>query len=113
MNAQGSASAFRKNLKISAGLCRLHNAERVLLSGHGQFHRVVTCNLQEDSGVRTAFVRLSGGMQKSRPKSQTGRNMLFIADGMAKNLQRLLMLRVHLDVSQRREVIPSLDSIQM
>src|SRR5579872_1417997 len=113
MHAQSTPSAIRQHLEVAARLRRFYDAKRVLLSRHRQFHRVVARDLQKDSGIRTTLVSLSGRMQKTRTESQACRYMFFIANCMAHRLQTLLVLRIHLDISQYREIIPGMDAVQM
>src|SRR4029077_3999718 len=92
MHAQGAAAALGQYLEITASLCRLHGAERVLLSGHGQVVGVVTRQLQEHTGIGAALVGLSSGVQKARTKAEAGGDVLPVAHGVPDRLQLLLVL---------------------
>jgi hypothetical protein len=60
MHPQNTPLAFRKNLKITTRLRCFHYAECVFLTWHRQVHCVIAGDLQEDPGVGSAFVSLSG-----------------------------------------------------
>ena len=62
-------------------------------------------SLQNDPAVGAAFVRLTGGMKKSRTKLQAGGHSFFVTQGVSQFLQEHLMLGVHLDVSQQRKIV--------
>src|SRR5215468_8146240 len=113
MDSQGSAPAFRQNLKVSTRLCCFHDAERVLLAGNGQVVRVLASQLQKHSCVRASLVRLSGRVQEAWPEAETGRHMLFVADGMANGLQLLLVCIAHLDIADNRKVVPRFQPPEM
>ena len=79
MDPQSAPPAIGQNLKISARLRRLHDAESVFLSGHRQVDRIVAGDLQEHSRIRPAFVRLSRRVQEARAEAETGRNAFLVA----------------------------------
>src|SRR5579872_73218 len=60
VHSQCASSALRQHLEVPARLRRLYDAERIFLSGHWQFHRIVARDLQKHSRVRTTFVSLPG-----------------------------------------------------
>ena len=76
VHTQCPTSSLCQYLEVTASLCGFYDAEGIFLSRHRQFHRVVAGDLQKHSGIRTALVRLSGGVQKSRTKSQAGSDVL-------------------------------------
>src|ERR1700723_2469317 len=113
MYAQGAAVAVSQNLEIATSLCGFHNAERVLLAGHGQVRGIVTGDLQKHAGVRPAFVSLTRGMQESWTKSETGRDFLVISDRMANLLQLSLMRVIPFDIGEQAEIISRPQPIQV
>src|SRR5215470_2323611 len=52
-------------------------------------------------------------MEEPRAESEAGGHMLPVSHRMPDRLQLLLVIFVHLDVSQKREVIAGLDPVQM
>src|ERR1700722_1731069 len=98
MHPQSTAVAVSQHLEIATSLRRFHNAECVFLAGYGKVRGVVAGNLQKYSGVRSALVRLSGGMQKPGTKSEAGRDFFLVPDRMTDFLQLRLMCIVALDV---------------
>src|SRR5581483_10904374 len=58
VDAQRAAPALGQHLEVAARLRRLDDAKRVALPRHSQIHRVVTGDLQEDSSIGPALVRL-------------------------------------------------------
>ena len=113
MNSQRPPSALRQHLKVAACLRRFHHSECVFLSRHRKFDRIVASDLQEYARVRTAFISLSSRVQKTRAEPQARCHALVVADRMPQHLQHLLMLRIHLDVAEHREVIAGLDARQV
>ena len=113
MNAQGPATAVGQNLEISTGLGCFHDAESVFLVGHWQIGGIIAGDLQEDAGVRAAFVGLSGGMQEARAKAEASGGVLFIAHGMTKLLKFGFVRGVIWMKAEQREVVASADAIEM
>ena len=113
MNPQGAPSAVCQYLKIPPRLCRFHDSKRVFLSRYRQLHRIVTSDLQKYARVWASFVSLSGRVQKSRTEAQTRCHPLLVAHEMSQDLQTLLVLGIHLDVAEDREIVPSLNARQM
>src|SRR5579871_151166 len=109
VDSQRPAVSLGEHFEISARLRRLHHAERELLPRYRKVGRIVTGNLQKYPCVRSAFVCLSRRVQEARSESQTCRHALFVAYGFADCLQRPIMHLVHLDVSEQRKIIASLD----
>ena len=62
MNAQRTASAFRKNGKIATSLRCLYNTECVLLIGNLQVGGVIASDLEKHAAVWATLVGLSRGM---------------------------------------------------
>src|SRR5215469_6289602 len=60
MHPQNTPLAIRQDLEVASCLRRLDHSERVLLTWHRQIHCVIAGDLQEDPGVGSAFVSLSG-----------------------------------------------------
>src|SRR3979411_2863589 len=72
MHPQSAASPLGQHLEVSARLRCLDNPKGVFLTWHRHIECIVACDLQKDSGIRPALVRLSSRVQKARPKAQTG-----------------------------------------
>src|SRR6476659_606534 len=100
MHAQSATAAFVQNLKIAAGLRGFDDAKSIFLIRHRQIIRIIAGYLEKDPAVWSAFIRLSGLVQESRPESQTSRYALLVADNGARLLQQLLVLVIHLDISE-------------
>src|ERR1700731_4699974 len=113
MDSQGAAAAFCQHGEIAAGLRGFYYAERVLLAWHREIHFVVTGDLQEDAGIGAAFVRLAGGVEKTRPEAEDGGNLFCVADRVTNALERGFVLIVHGDVAENAEVIASIDAVEM
>ena len=113
MYSQGAAAAFGEHLEVSPSLRRLDHAKRVFLAGHRQVSSVVASQLQNHPAVGATFVRLTGGMKKSRTKLQAGGHSLFVTQNVAQFLQEHLMLGVHLDVSQQRKIVAGTRTFNM
>jgi hypothetical protein len=113
MNAQGPPVAVGEDLEIPASLGRFHDAERIFLAGHGKIGSIVAGDLQEDAGIRAAFIGLPGGMEKSRAEAEAGGNTLLVANGVAKRLQLPFVRIVPLDVAKDGEIIAGTDAAQM
>src|SRR5690348_9109501 len=113
MNMQGPAPALAKNLQIAAGLRRLYHSECVLLPGNRDIPGIVAGDLQEDAGIRPAFVRLSRGVQEARSETQDSSDLPGVANLSARGLQRFFMRGVHLDVGQHSEVIAGAERVQV
>src|ERR1700724_1228389 len=99
MPTQSAPLPVCQHLEIAACLRRFYDSECVLLSRYGKIMRIVASNLQENPGIRAAFVSLSGGMQKARSKAQTSCYVLLITDRMAHRLQSFFVRAVHFDIS--------------
>src|ERR1700743_3199011 len=100
-------------MKIATSLGCLHNAEGIFLLRYGQIIGVIAGNLQKDSGVGTAFVSLSGGVQKARAKTKTRSYMLAVTYCMADQLKLLFMVGIHLNVAKQGKIIASAKLIEM
>ena len=59
MNPQDAAVSPGKDLEVSTGLRRLHNAEGVLLLQYGDIMMVIAGELEENTCIRTALVHLA------------------------------------------------------
>src|SRR5882672_11472964 len=105
MGTQGTAAAFGKNGKIAAGLPRLHDSKRVLLSRNRQVLGVVAGNLQENAAIRAAFIGLSRRMQEARAKAENCGHFFLVAHGMPHALQSCFICRIHGDVAEHGEII--------
>src|SRR5690349_19926164 len=105
MNAKCAAATFGEDVEVTTGLRGFYNAEGVLLSRHVEIGSIVTSDLEEDAAVGTAFVGLTGGMQKARAEAETSGEFRFVADDVAKFLERLFVFCVHWDVAENGEVV--------
>src|SRR5579864_3914898 len=113
MHPKRASSSLRQDLEIPPSLRRLYDAESVLLTRNGQFHSIVTSDLQEHTRIRPAFVSLPRGMQESRPESEARGDVLRIANGVTQRLQVLLVLGIHLYVSKHREIIACMNAAEV
>src|SRR5437899_1705152 len=113
MYSESTTAAFREDLKIAERLCCLHHAETVFLAGNWQINGIITRHLQEHAGVGAALVGLSRGVQEARTKAETGSHMPFVANVMARDLERSFMSAVHLNVSQKSEVVAGSELTEM
>src|SRR5260370_16422028 len=82
MPKQGAAPAIGEDLEISAGLCGLHYAEGVFLAGNRYVVGVVAGDLEEYTGVGSAFVGLTGRVQKTRAEAEAARDRPGVAGRM-------------------------------
>src|SRR5260370_14706448 len=110
MPKQGAAPAIGEDLEISAGLCGLHYAEGGFLAGNRYVVGVVEGDLEEYTGVGSAFVGLTGRVQKTRAEAEARRDVLGVADCMADFLQLRFMGFVHLNVAKHGEVVAVSDA---
>src|SRR5580704_17306237 len=105
MHAEGASPAFSEYCEIAAGLGSFDDAEGVPLIGNGKIDGVVAGDLQEDAGIGSAFVGLAGGVQKARTKSKNRRDLLLVPHAVANGLQNSLVLGIHGDVAEQREIV--------
>src|SRR5579883_2675837 len=105
MNAQSTAVAFGKNLKVAAGLRRLYHSEGVLLPGHRKIGGIVTRDLQEHAGIRAAFISLAGRMEKAESKTEARGDAAFVADKVANRLKLGLVGPIAIEIAEQRKVI--------
>ena len=113
MHPQCPSATVGEHLEIPARLGCLDDSERVFLSWNRQFDGVAAGYLQKHSAVWSAFVSLSSGVEKARTEAQTGRHVLLIAHQVPQGCEALFILSIHLDVTEHREVIASLDASEM
>src|SRR5436190_2574739 len=88
MNAQSPASTLSQHGKVSARLRGFHEPKTIFLTRHRQIVRIVTGYLQENSRVRSALVRLSRRMKKTRPEAETGGRAACIKYRFPRRLQQ-------------------------
>ena len=100
-------------MEIAASLRCFHHTESVLLAGHRKVRLIVAGDLEEDAGVGSALVRLAGGVQEARAKSQTGGDTFLVAHRSTNILQRFFVPLIHFHVGQQGEVISGLDPAQV
>jgi hypothetical protein len=72
MNPQCPTASVEQHLKIAASLRRFYDAECVLLAWNRQVKFIIRRYLQKDARVWPALVSLSGRMQKTWAKAETG-----------------------------------------
>ena len=113
MYPQGATLALEQYVEVASSLGRFHDAECVLLPGHGKIERVIAGELQEDTRIRSTLVRLPRRVQEARSKFHTGRDTLRAEDLIADGLEFALFRAVHLEVGEQREVVAGAKSIQM
>src|SRR6185437_14810896 len=105
MNAQRAPTALHQNLEIAARLRRLHHAEAVGMAGHVDIARIVAGDLQEDSRIGAALVRLPSRVLEARPETEADGGAGPVANARAECSQCLRVRRVALDIGQQRHVI--------
>src|SRR5262245_32578913 len=113
MNTERAAMAIREDLKITARLRRLYDAERERLSGDRQVALVVAGDLQEDAGVRTALVALASGVQEARTEAKARGQTPAVTNAVTDPLKRLFVGRIHFDVTEDREVVAIRGAVEM
>src|SRR5215471_5092432 len=113
MDTQGATTAFGKDAKIAARLCRLDDTKRIFLSRNGKIRSIIACDLKKDAAVRAAFVSLAGGMQKARAESKASGDPLLVANNVTKFLQDFFVFAVHRDVAKNGKIIASDDTSEM
>src|SRR5271169_5294101 len=113
MHAQKTPVALGQNLEIAPCLGRLDGAEAVFLPRHVEIDGVITCDLEEYAAVGTAFIGLSGGVQKARAKAHAGRHLLGVANCHADILQRVAMRLVALDIGEQAAIIARMKTGEM
>src|ERR1700758_3356602 len=102
MHAQRAPPALSQYLEIAARLRRLHNSKSIFLLRNRKVESIIASHLQKHSRIRTTLISLSRGMQKTRAKSQAGRDPFPLANRVPYRLQVILMLGIHLDISKYR-----------
>src|SRR5262249_54489667 len=101
MSTEHATVPLREDLEIPSRLGRLDDAERILSPGHGKIGGVIAGHLQEDAGIRAAFICLPGRVKEARAEPQTRGDMLGVTNVMTYRLQRALVRRIHLDVGKQ------------
>src|SRR5580692_3790680 len=105
MHTKCASPSLGEHRKIPARLRRLHDAKRIFLLGNRKILSVVTCDLQENTAVRTTLVGLPGRMQKPRSKSENGRQVLRVPHLVANLLESLFVFGVHRYVAKQSEIV--------
>ena len=100
MNTKRAAMTFGEDLKITARLRRLDDAERERLTGDRQVVLVVAGDLQKHAGVRTAFVGLPRGVQEARAEAKARSQMPAVAHAVAHALKQGFVFGIHVDVAE-------------
>ena len=113
MDAHEPPTSFGQHLKISLSLKALEHAKVIFLTWNGQVRSVLRGNLQEQPGIRTPFIQLSGGVEQARAKTQRCRDPLCIADRMAGSLEHASVVIVHLHVSVDGKVVARANPVEM
>src|SRR5579884_1023509 len=80
MHAQCAAIALSQYLEVASRLSCFHDTEGELLSRNGNVDGVVASDLQKDSRIGTAFVRLPGRMQEPWTEAEAGGRALLVAN---------------------------------
>src|SRR5215203_5551656 len=113
MQPQRAALARQEHLEVPTRLGGLDDTERVLLSRDRDINGIITRDLQEHAGIRSALVGLPGRMQEARTELQACRDALRAEDVMANGLQIAIVGVVHLDVGEQCEVVAAAKSIDV
>src|SRR5208282_2852049 len=100
------APAMRfERLEIAERLRLVELREVIWLTGNRNRVATVLRDLQEQAGVRTALVQLSGRMQASRTVAECCRNAVALDDGFANRGDLLLHRRIGRNVRHHSEVV--------
>lgn len=113
MHSQCPSTALLQDLEVAARLRGLDRAETVPGPGDRQVEGISAGDLQEDAGVRSAFVGLAGRVQEARTKAYAGCHTLRVADCVTQQLQRAVMGVVRLDIGQDGEIIARSEPVQV
>src|SRR6059036_937002 len=97
MHAQRPAPALLEDAEV-AGLRHLHHTEGISPSRHREIIRVVTDDMDEHAGIRSALVRLPGRVQVTRAEADTRRDSKRVSRGEPGRLQQDLVRLVHRNV---------------
>src|ERR1043165_2556941 len=108
-----AAAALGERAEIAERLRLLEDAEREFLAGDREIRRVIRDDLKEHARVRTAFVKLSGRMQKPRSISDRYRTLRRIAQLRPELLKHFVHFRRLFNVIQERNVIARLNCGQL
>src|ERR1700681_3977426 len=100
MHPKRTPAALGQHVEITAGLCRLDDAEAGLLIGHGEIPGIVGCDLQKYTAVGAALVSLPGGMQETRAEFGTGRDMALVTHLKPRLLQCADVRGIAFDISE-------------
>lgn len=106
MDPQHSSAVFAQRFKIAERLSAFEDAERVRLVRNRRVDRLLRSDMQEEAGVRTAFVELPGGMKVARPVTDRRGDMQPIPQQSTDRLKPLLDVRLFGEVRQQRHIIP-------
>src|SRR5688572_370990 len=113
VNANHAAAAARERAKVAKCLCLLEDAEAVRLAGHWEIDLVISGNLNEDSAVWSAFVKLAGRVEKSWPIADCSRALRTIPYSSSQLLECAIGLGRLFDVIQKRDVVVRFDRLQL
>src|SRR5437660_1106713 len=83
---------------VAAPLRRFDHAESGAVAGDRKRIGMRRGDLQEDAGIRSAFIGLSGRVQEPWPEADAGRDVSGIADRGAHMAERRDVIRVALDI---------------
>jgi hypothetical protein len=77
-----------------------------------QIGSIVAGDLKKHATVRTAFVRLSSGVQESRPEAEAGRHLLYLPPD-DESSQGLGIALIHFYVCEQRKIAALTESRQV
>src|SRR6185437_10688428 len=113
VDAERAAAAAGQDIEIAARLGGFHDAEGEDFAGDFEVARVIAGDLKEDAGVRSAFVGLAGGMEEAGAETEAGGGALRVPHGEAHVTEAILVFAGHVDIGEEREIIASLDAVQV
>src|SRR5450631_4422267 len=113
MHAKSATPAIDEHFKVATRLRRLNHAESVFLIGHRKIGSVVARDLQENSGVRAAFIGLTRGVQESRTESKASSRMFAVAHRLPDFLQLRFVCGIHLHEGEQRKIVARAQAIEM
>src|SRR5262249_36017829 len=94
MYAQHATLALAQRQRITQRLGIFQHAEGVFFTGNRHILLVVAGDEQKHSGIRTALMQLTGGMQKTRTKAHGGRHVIALQDSGPQSIQRLFVVGI-------------------
>ena len=108
-----ATASTRKRAEVAKRLSLFEDAESVRLAGHGKVDLVVGADLDEDSAVWPALVKLTSRVKKAWPIAGGRRAFRTIAYSSSQFLKGTIDLGSLFDVVQKRDVVVMLQRLQL